>query len=180
MILTGSEIIRHVEEGRIHINPFQEQRIGPNSYDLTLGDTLVTYQDRILDMRSPAVTKTIRIPDEGFVLQPGEVYLGSTVEECGSDHFVCCLEGRSSVGRLGIQIHLTAGFGDLGFKSRWTLEIVVTKPVRIYAGVRICQAFFTRVCGAVGSRYKGKYATQTEPTPSGMWQDFIHKESSNE
>jgi dCTP deaminase len=114
-------------------------------------------------------------------LVPNEIYLACTNEECGSDLYVTCLEGRSSVGRLGMQVHLTAGLGDLGFKSHWTLEISVIKPVKVYPNVRICQAVFFKPFGTIGERlYKGKYVSQHGPVPSLMWKDFAKKEGHDE
>jgi dCTP deaminase len=115
---------------------------------------------------------TVPISPKGFELLPGKIYLGSTVEECGSDHYVCCIEGRSSVGRLGIQVHMTAGFGDLGFKGRWTLEIRVAQPVVVYPFVRIAQAYFIKPYGMITKLYTGKYKGQTGIERSKMAEDF--------
>lgn len=186
MILTGDKIIRMQREGKILIDPFDESRAGANSYDLTLSDQLVCYEYTgglvkgtgmqtfpvPLDMTEENPTIAFTIPDEGYVLKPGEIYLGCTNERCGSDHFVCNLEGRSSVGRLGIQVHQTAGIGDLGFKERWTLEIAVVRPVRVYPNVRICQAIFYEVSGEIKKLYRGKYRVQEGPVPSQMFKDF--------
>ena len=157
MILSGLEIANKVAAGEeIIIRPFDAGMIGPNSYDLRLADKLVVYEDDVLDMRSPAKTREIVIPDEGFVLQPGKLYLGSTVEFTETYGYVPMLEGRSSLGRLGISIHVTAGFGDVGFKGHWTLEIHCLHPVRIYAGERICQIYYHKIEGEY-IPYQGKY-----------------------
>jgi dCTP deaminase len=172
MILTGHEITMMYNIGRIHISSFNEKHVGPNSYDLRLSNLLLIYAQEELDMGKENPTVMLQIPDEGRILYPGELYLGSTVEECGSDEFVCCIEGRSSTARLGISIHLTAGFGDCGFKSRWTLEITVAKPIRIYPNVRICQAMFYLPQGKISKLYKGKYSKQDGPVASRMYKDF--------
>ena len=116
------------------------------------------------------------IPDDGYVLRPGILYLGSTVEEAGSDFYVPCIEGRSSIGRLGISTHVAAGFGDIGFKQRWTLELTVVHPIRIYAGVRICQVYFHCVEGRkevlYGDRPGSKYAHSSGVEPSRSYLDF--------
>lgn len=171
MILTGSRISEEVAMGKIVIDPFYFDRINPNSYDLTLSDRLLRYDEVSLDMAQEPRTYEVTIPPEGYWLHPNDVYLACTVERCGSARYVTCLEGRSSIGRLGMQVHLTAGFGDLGFVSRWTLEISVIKPLRIYAGVRICQAVFFDVLGERDRLYGGKYVEQTGPVPSRMWRD---------
>ena len=157
MILSGLEIAKKVAAGKeIIITPFDAGRIGPNSYDLRLADRLLVYEDDVLDMRTAARTREIVIPEEGFVLQPGKLYLGSTVEFTETHGYVPMLEGRSSLGRLGISIHVTAGFGDVGFRGNWTLEIHSLTKVRIYAGERICQIYYHKIEGDYVP-YQGKY-----------------------
>jgi len=157
MILSGVEIVEKVAAGgEIVIRPFDAAMVGPNSYDLRLADVLMVYEDEVLDMRTAAKTREIAIGPEGIVLQPGKLYLGSTVEYTETLGYVPMLEGRSSLGRLGISIHVTAGFGDVGFKGHWTLEIHCLHPVRIYAGERICQMYYHKIEGDYVP-YKGKY-----------------------
>lgn len=180
MILTGDEIVRMVREGRILIDPFDEKNAGPNSYDLTLSDRLVqyylTHEHGVLDMKRDHLIAEWQIPEEGLILHPGQLYLGATNERCGSDEFVTLLEGRSSVARLGVTAHVSAGFGDLGFKGRWTCEITCVHPVRIYANVRFCQAVFIASTGINSRRYAGKYDGQEGPLRSMMWKDFLPEE----
>lgn len=132
----------------------------------------------MLDMKKPPETIEHKIPKEGFVLHPNTLYLGVTRERAGSDFYVACIEGRSSVARLGLQVHMTAGFGDLGFKGCWTLEMVCTHSIRIYAGTKICQVYFDTVVGDIGDRYdkehRGKYGKQDEvaPVASRLYKDF--------
>lgn len=118
-----------------------------------------------LDMQQENATKELEIPEEGLILWPGTLYLGRTIECIGSNKFVPIVEGRSSVGRLGIHVHVTAGFCDLGFKGTITLEIHVIHPVRIYPNIPICQAYFLEPKGAI-ELYKGRYMNQEEPTAS--------------
>jgi dCTP deaminase len=172
MILTGEEIVLMRKQGRIVIEPFDESRVNPNSYNLTLSDQLRVYAGTTLDMREANKTWPMVIPPQGLTLRPGEIYLGSTVEQCGSDEFVCCVEGRSSIGRLGIEAHRTAGFGDLGFKSYWTLEISVVKPVRIYPFIQFAQAVFYKTQGPRNIQYKGKYKTQQGPVASKLHEEL--------
>jgi len=157
MILSGLEIAKKVAEGKeIIITPFDAAMVGPNSYDLRLADKLLVYEDEVLDMRVAAATREIIIPEEGFVLERGKLYLGSTVEFTQTHGYVPMLEGRSSLGRLGISIHVTAGFGDVGFSGNWTLEIHALNPVRIYAGERVCQIYYHKIEGEY-IPYQGKY-----------------------
>ena len=184
MIITGPAIQEFVEQGKIHIAPFNPENIGPNSYDLTLAPGLLVYHGpdgappspvHPLDVRAENKTRSIEIPEDGYVLRPGILYLGSTVEAAGSDSFVPCIEGRSSIGRLGIATHVAAGFGDIGFKQRWTLEITVIHPTKIYAGIRICQVYFHRYEGTkllYGERPGSKYANSSGVEPSRSYLDF--------
>jgi len=123
-------------------------------------------EGRILDMRADNPTIDLDIPERGLVLMPGILYLGCTMERTASDHYIPKVEGRSSVGRLGIKVHLTAGFGDIGFNGRWTLEIEVTHPIRVYAGERICQVYFSTPHGPIADLYHGRYQGDLEPRPS--------------
>ena len=138
MILSGKEIAKHLGK-EIVIEPFDEKRLNPNSYNLSLHNQLLVYENELLDMKTPNPVKQLTIPEEGLVLDPGKLYLGRTQEFTKTESFVPMLEGRSSVGRLGLFIHVTAGFGDVGFAGYWTLEIFCVQPIRIYPGVEICQ-----------------------------------------
>lgn len=173
-MLLKSEIISEYDLGRVVIAPFDAESVGPNSYDVRLGNQLAVYTSLPLDSRAENLSEMFTIPEEGWVLQPGILYLGSTVEEIGSDHYIPMYEGRSSMARLGIQSHLSAGFGDVGFKSQWTLEISVIHPVRIYAGDRIGQVYFNcinSVANLITNRYTGKYSGQSGPQTSKSYMD---------
>jgi len=171
-ILSGDKIKLSHSVGKIVITPYDDSRVGPNSYDVRLGDTLVIYKNKVLDARNQNFTESFRIPPEGYLLVPGKLYLGNTLEYTETHAHVPILEGRSSVGRLGINIHATAGFGDVGFCGTWTLEISVIQPVRIYAGMEIGQIFYHTLDGDGGSRYNGKYQNQTLPEPSLLHREF--------
>lgn len=108
MILSGKEILKHMGK-EIIITPFDEKRINPNSYNLSLADELLVYEQDELDMKKPNPTKQIVIPEEGLLLEPNRLYLGRTNEFTKTDRYVPMLEGRSSTGRLGLFIHVTAG-----------------------------------------------------------------------
>ena len=140
MILSGREIKREIGKG-INIEPFNESQLNPNSYNLQLHSELMVQTNPVLDMKTPNPVERLTIPEEGLLLETGKLYLGRTVEKTETSKFVPMLEGRSSIGRLGLFIHVTAGFGDVGFNGFWTLEIFCVQPIRIYAGVDICQIF---------------------------------------
>ncbi|MCO6466468.1 MAG: dCTP deaminase [Bradyrhizobiaceae bacterium] len=168
MILTDGQILAEIEAGTIVIEPFSPACLGSNSYDVHLGRTLATYVDATLDARKHNTIATFEIPDEGFVLQPNMLYLGVTQEYTETHNHVPFLEGKSSVGRLGIDIHATAGKGDVGFCNFWTLEISVKLPVRVYAGMPIGQLIYFEVQGAVINPYNRKASakyTDRQPLP---------------
>ena len=139
MILTDKEIEKSIAEGTILIEPYRADCLGTNSYDVHLGRYLAVYKNHILDAKKHNEIEEIIIPDEGFVIHPGILYLGVTEEYTETHAHVPFLEGKSSVGRLGIDIHATAGKGDVGFCNTWTLEISCSQPVRIYAGMPLNQ-----------------------------------------
>lgn len=173
MILTGRQILEAKAQGRIRIDPWQEAQLNPNSYNLRLGEDLAVYTDHELDMAKPNGIEFMKIPAEGLLLQPGKLYLGRTQEYTETHGMVPMLEGRSSVGRLGLFVHVTAGFGDIGFCGYWTLEISCIQPVRIYAGVAICQIFYHTVSGDFDSYESGKYQRNSGIQPSMLWKDFL-------
>ena len=177
MILSDAAIRRAMGAGRIVIRPFRPDCLGTNSYDVHLGPYLAVYRDGALDARRPNAVREFRIPPAGFVLVPGQLYLGVTEEYTETHGYVPFLEGKSSVGRLGIDIHSTAGKGDEGFCNYWTLEMSVKLPVRIYSGMPVGQLIYFEVSGAVERSYaekrSAKYTTVSRhPTPSRMFLNF--------
>lgn len=173
MILSGLEIRRRLGTD-IEIEPFDARKLNPNSYNVTLHDELMTYRtdSGILDMKCPSQTEIFPIPPEGYVLEPGRLYLGRTAEFTWTKNLVPMLEGRSSVGRLGVFIHATAGFGDVGFEGFWTLELSCVQPVRIYPGVEIGQLYYHTIEGSYEPYRSGKYQNNTGIQPSLMHMDF--------
>lgn len=171
MILSGKEIQRHMGKD-IVIQPFDPKRLNPNSYNLSLHNELLVYENRLLDMKLPNPVKTLTIPESGLVLEPDKLYLGRTNEFTQTDRFVPMLEGRSSVGRLGLFIHVTAGFGDVGFAGYWTLEIFCVQPIRIYPNVEICQIYYHDIHGEYEPYQSGKYQNNTGIQPSLLYRDF--------
>ena len=171
MILSGNKILDEIGRN-IDISQFDISRLNPNSYNLRLHDELLVYEEDILDMKRPNKFRTIRIPESGLVLEPGKLYLGRTVEYTRTDKYVPMLEGRSSIGRLGLFIHATAGFGDVGFNGYWTLEISCIQPVRIYPFVEICQIYYHTIEGDYRPYSSGKYNNNTGIQPSLLYRDF--------
>jgi dCTP deaminase len=139
MILTDKTIIDEIAAGNIVIEPLIEANIGTNSVDLTLSNTLLMYTDHVLDTRKKNAYVPFIIPEEGMILQPNILYLASTVEYTETLRHVPLLHGKSSLARLGLYIHVCAGFGDVGFRGHWTLELAVIQPVKIYPGMKIAQ-----------------------------------------
>ena len=177
MILSDRRIREEIERGRIVIRPFRKECLGSNSYDVHLGPYLATYSEGALDARRDNPVDEFRIPPGGFLLLPGQLYLGVTAEYTETHAFVPFLEGKSSVGRLGIDIHSTAGKGDVGFCNYWTLEMSVKLPVRIYAGMPIGQLIYFEVSGEVENPYdrrsSAKYRTvSAHPARSRMFRNF--------
>jgi len=171
MILSGSEIRARLG-GDIGIEPFNEDQLNPNSYNLRLHDELLVYEEIVLDMKRANRYRQIMIPPEGLVLEPNKMYLGRTIEYTQTRNLVPMLEGRSSIGRLGMFVHITAGFGDVGFCGYWTLEMLAVQPVRIYAGVQVCQIFYHTVEGAITQYESGKYQRNSGIQPSLLYKEL--------
>ena len=177
MILSDSAILKAIKDGSIVLDPFNVDCLGSNSYDVHLGENLAVYTSEILDSKAHNKVEHMIIPKEGMVLMPNELYLGVTQEYTETHKHVPFLEGKSSVGRLGIDIHATAGKGDVGFCNTWTLEISVKKPVRVYAGMPIGQIIYFVVSGEVDVPYSTKASAKyndrvTVPVESMMWKNF--------
>ncbi len=171
MILSGKEILRRMGK-EIVITPFDERLVNPNSYNLRLHNELAVYEDGVLDMKKANPIRTMTIPESGFTLQPGRLYLGRTLEYTRTESYVPMLEGRSSIGRLGLFIHVTAGFGDVGFAGYWTLEIFCVQPIRIYPGVQICQIYYHTLEGEYDPYHSGKYQNNQGVQPSLLYKEF--------
>jgi dCTP deaminase len=176
VILTDLEIKKAIHEGNIVIDPYDPSCLGTNSYDVHLSKYLAVYVDEVLDAKKHNQIRHFEIPEEGFILQPGTLYLGSTAEYTETHHTVPFLEGKSSVGRLGIDIHATAGKGDVGFCNYWTLEISCSQRVRVYADMPIGQLIYFTVDGDIENYYNkkqnAKYNERTpRPVESMMWRN---------
>lgn len=171
MIISGKEIKKNLGS-KIKIEPFNEKQLNPNSYNLRLHNELLVYNDCVLDMKKPNEASRIIIPEEGMILKPHTLYLGRTSEYTETDCYVPMLEGRSSIGRLGLFVHITAGFGDVGFKGFWTLEIFCVQPIRVYPGIEICQIFYHTIEGDYEKYSSNKYQNNKEVQPSMLYKDF--------
>jgi dCTP deaminase len=177
MILTGPAIRQRMDAGDIVIDPFDEKQLNPNSYNLRLHNELLIYRKGIgagvletLDMRANNPTTRAKIPLDGFRLIPGILYLGRTVERTETRNLIPQLQGRSSTGRLGLSVHVTAGLGDIGFRGFWTLELTVTHPLKIYPGVEVCQIIYhvPETGGLPMPEYAGRYQDAKDVEPSKM------------
>ncbi len=176
MILSDQSILQAIETRDIVIDPYDRECLGTNSYDVHLSKHLACYVDEVIDAKMHNQVEHFEIPDDGIVLQPGKTYLGSTLEYTETRCFVPFLEGKSSVGRLGIDIHATAGKGDVGFCNHWTLEISVSQPVRLYSGMPIGQLIYFSVEGDVEVDYQSKSSAKynqrsPKPVESMMWKN---------
>ncbi len=175
MILSGKEIKSRIGD-EIFIDPYDEKRINPNSYNLALHNELLVYKDSILDMKRINRVEKIIIPLSGLVLEPNRLYLGRTVEHTETKNLVPMLEGRSSIGRLGLFVHVTAGFGDVGFRGFWTLEIFCVQPIKIYPNVEICQVYYHTIEGEHENYSSGKYQNNKDTQASLLYKDFINND----
>lgn len=173
MMLSDNDIVKAWYAGDINIDPFDIKNLGPNSYDLTLGNEFRVYTEFPLDAKKDNPTELVHANEtKGILLSPNVLYLAHTVEIAGSDKYVPILEGRSSYARLGLSVHVSAGFGDVGFNRQWTLELTVIHPLIIYPGSRICQVHFNTLTSPVGKAYNGKYFYESGATPSKSHRDF--------
>ncbi len=171
MILSGKEIEKKLNS-TIFIEPYDKKQLNPNSYNLRLHNELMVYDSPVLDMKLENTASKIIIPESGFVLEPNKLYLGRTLEYTKTNDCVPMLEGRSSIGRLGMFIHITAGFGDVGFEGFWTLEIFVIQPLIIYPSVEVCQIYYHSIEGEYDLYKSGKYQNNKEIQPSFLFKDF--------
>jgi dCTP deaminase len=189
-ILSDESILHAIRLGDIEIDPFDPANVNPVSVDLTLGDTFLVYADwvyppgpndhptgRIQDVREKPETIQGKIASDGLNLKPGVGYLMHTRERVFTKKYVPVLDGKSSMGRLFMQVHVTAGFGDPGFNGQYTLEVTVVHPLRVYAGMRIAQMRFHTICGAVVKPYAGNYVGEDSrgPVASKAYKQFLSK-----
>ncbi|MES5481546.1 dCTP deaminase [Bradyrhizobium sp. INPA03-11B] len=171
MILSGPAIRDAVASGEIVIDPFDPSQLSPNSYDFRLGNRCKVYRDQVLDTARVNEVDAFELPADGMTLAPGRLYLVNTLERMGSTRYVPIIRGRSSVGRLGLFIDVTADLIDLGSINQWTLQLAPVLPVKVYPGMRIGQVTFWCVKGEP-VLYSGKYAGQSSPVESLIHRDI--------
>jgi dCTP deaminase len=171
MILTGTEIEKEVHNGNIIIDPFRKSQINPNSYNFRLGKKIKFYNEMVLDPKKKQGVTEIEIDSNGYILKPGKIYLGHTVEVMGSNNYVPIVRGRSSTARLGLFVHITADIIDIGSVNQWTLQLYAVQPVMIYPDTEVGQVTFWKVFGDV-ELYKGKYQGSMGPCESLIYRDF--------
>lgn len=178
-MLSDKQILKHIENKSIVIYPYRNECLGSNSYDVHLSKYMATYTDEVLDAKKHNTVMQFIIPEEGYLLKPGVLYLGTTEEYTETFNHVPFLEGKSSTGRLGINIHATAGKGDIGFSGYWTLEISCIKPVIIYPNMPIAQIFYFNIDQDIITKYNDKHSAKynnsdPKPTESRMYMNFQH------
>lgn len=189
-ILSGQQILAEVEAGRIEIDPFRKEHVNPASIDLTLGDEVAKVEPNTtellqvdvdgrsvisyIDVKEQVTGQRFRIPPKGIVLHPRHLYLMHTAESIYTKHYVGVLDGKSSLARVGVTVHLTAGYFDPGYRGQGTLEVTTVYPVRLYAGMRICQMRFHELSGEADDyQAKGHYTgDQRGPQPSRIHEQF--------
>ena len=171
MLLSGQEIRRRQDHGLL-IEPFSQDRLNPNSYNLALHDELLVYEEVVLDAAAPNRYRRIEIPTDGFTLQPNMLYLGRTVEYTETRGVVPMIQGRSSLGRLGLFINPGGSVGDAGYCGTWTLEMHCVQPVRIYPGMQICQIYYLQLDGKCDEYGSGKYQNSRDIQPSLMFREL--------
>lgn len=171
MILSGQKIFEEIRIGNIQISDFDVKRLNPNSYNLRLGYDIMRYSSIVLDPKKKNNIICSRISKEGYILNPGILYLCRTIEMTYTEKYVPMIEGRSSIGRLGLSIHITAGFGDIGYRGNWTLELSAIHPIKIYPEMEIAQIVFHTIEGDY-DLYNGKYNNATAIKSSQMYKEF--------
>ena len=171
MVLSGDEIQRLIGDS-IQIEPFHPEQLNPNSYNLALHDELLVYEEVVLDAASPNRYRRLEIPPEGLTLQPNMLYLGRTVEYTETRGLVPMIQGRSSLGRLGLFINPGGSFGDNGYCGTWTLELHCVQPVRIYPGMQVAQIYYLPVHGSCHEYSSDKYQHSRDIQPSLIYREL--------
>ncbi|MDR1561257.1 MAG: hypothetical protein LBS23_02785 [Holosporaceae bacterium] len=176
MILTRDEILNNVKSGKIHISPFDKLMLNPNSCDYRIDYKLLELADLPIDPKKQSSYREINFTDDGCVLSPNKTYLANTYEEIGSDVFVPSLIGKTSLGRLGLFLQITADLGNLGAKHKWTLELKTVQSVKIYPMMRIGQVTFWKTAGKKDIKYTGKYDKFSIAKSSEIYKEFSGKQ----
>lgn len=181
--LTGQAIRDAIKDGTVTIEPYDENNINPNSYNLTIGNTCKVLDVNAttnpfndyhgyIDTTKPIQYKDIEISNDGLLLEPGNLYLIATNETIGSNYYIPMITGRSSMGRMGVSVHQEAGFGDIGYHGKWTLQVTVVKPTMIYPNMKMAQMYMVVPAGRIADLYNGKYQNSTDAAGSQINRDF--------
>lgn len=172
MILSGLKIKEGIKDKKIFIEPFEENLMNPNSYNYRLGEELLEICEEIIDCKKQTKYKRIKLTEEGYLLKPHKLYLASTLEKIGSNEYVTQLIGRSSIGRLGLFLQVTAPLGHVGCNHHWTLELKSVQPLKIYPGMKIGQVTFWLIDGNKEKTYEnGRYNSYSKPHISKFYQE---------
>jgi len=172
MILTHHDLQSALASGKIVVSPLIPGSVGTNSIDVHLGKYIMYYTDTFLDPTKEPKTEMVEIPEAGLILYPNRLYLAATLEYTETLEHIPVMEGKSSVGRLGLHVHVCAGFGDLGFKGHWTLEMQAVQPIRIYKGMPIGQIAYYVPSSLLERDYqdRGSYTEISDkPVASKLW-----------
>ena len=172
MILTHHDLQKCLASGKIKVDPLIPGSVGTNSIDVHLGKWLMWYENHVLDPAKEPKTHLIEIPENGQLIYPNQLYLAATLEYTETLEHIPVMEGKSSVGRLGLHVHVCAGFGDLGFKGHWTLEMQAVQPIRIYRGMPIGQIAYYVPSSLLEQDYqdRGSYTEISDkPVASKLW-----------
>jgi dCTP deaminase len=171
MILSGDEIERRFGQELV-IDPFDPSRLTPNSYNLTLHHELMVYEEVVLDLANPNRYRRIEIPRDGITLQPNVLYLGRTVEHTETHRLVPMIQGRSSLGRLGLYVNPGGSLGHAGYCGTWTLEMHCVQPIRVYPGLQVCQILYFEIAGTGCTYCGGKYQNSSDIQPSLIYREL--------
>lgn len=178
MILSGLSIREEFNLRRINIQPYRDEHITTNSYDLTLGTKFLRYTGEVLDPRKENPHEIFEVDEKGIVLKKGDFLLGHSAEVIGSDHYVPIIHAKSSTARLGLFVHVTADLIDIGSHGNVTFQLYSTLPVKVYPGMRIGQVSFWKPKGDI-ELYQGKYQGSNGPRASEVYRDFQPKSGAN-
>ncbi|MCL2280655.1 hypothetical protein FWC31_02090 [Candidatus Saccharibacteria bacterium] len=173
MILTGQRIFEEISKRNIVITPFETELLNPNSYNYRLGTTIYEFCEALIDSRCPSQYKEIKLSEDGYLLMPHRLYLASTHETIGSSKYAITLIGRSSVGRLGLFLQISAPLGHVRTNHAWTLELTVVQPLRVYPKMRIGQVSFWEILGSDDLIYSSDYWKFSLPEQSKLFRERL-------
>lgn len=177
-MINKNVILEQLKEKSIYVSDCDD-KIGKNCIYVTLGKILKVYDVPMLDVKTQNHSKTIIIPETGLILEPNKLYIGSTNEYTKTYGFVPLLSGLTELAIMGMEIHITAGFGDNGFEGTWTLEIICANPTIVYPDMLIGKIYYYPLIGDSSITYNGKYFGQIEPTISKIETEYVRRRKYN-